>query len=471
MRMWRGLIVVFVLLTGGTSAVVSDAGSPALVREGYVGTPDGQRLFYQEYGEGGRVVVAPGGMYLAGQLPRLVTGCRLVLYDQRARGRSDRVTDRTRLGVGYEVADLESIRRGLGLGRISVIGWSYLGLVAARYALEYPDQVERVVQIGPIPARRDPYWGRLVGEMARRRTPEETALLEALMVESRESEAPAALIRRYYETAHRPVFYGPVVEDAFRGDFYTLINEAPHHVWGFQIPAVLESLGNWDLREKLAGLEAPLLTIHGVHDSIPMASAREWADLVPDGRLVMIPGAGHFPWLEQPYLVADALSDFLEGKDPELTLRGDRSGPPNIDGVWQIRSIATRDGSGPVIHDPLPSLFIFSGNHYSTMWMPGTEAQRAYSDRWKPTEAEKLARYDALVSSSGTYVIRGSTLSTYPIVARVPEFVGGKLAYELHLKGEMMQLTMIDEYSFDGVQAPWASAGGGFVLTLVPVKR
>lgn len=464
-------IVMFALLVGGVFAVTAEAGSPSPVAEGFVETPDGLRLFYQEYGGGDRVVVAPAGMYLAGQLPNLVTGCRLVLYDQRARGRSDRVTDRTKLGVTHEVADLEAVRRGLGLGRISVIGWSYSGLVTAVYALEHPDQVERVIQIGPIPPRRKPYWGRFLEETARRRSPEEAARLEALTADNREAEEPAALIRPFYQTAHRAVFYGPIVEDSFRSDFYNLSNEAPHHVWGFQIPAVLKSLGDWDVRNDLAELRAPLLTIHGDHDPIPMESAREWTESVADGRLVVIPGAGHFPWLEQPFLVSEAVSAFLRGNDPGVVHEGDRSAASDIEAVWRIRSIATADGTGPVIRDPLPSVFIFADGYYSTMWMPGTEARRAYAERWRPTDAEKLARYDALVSSSGTFTVRGSTLTTYPIVARVPEFMGGKLVYELRREGDELRLTLIDEYSHDGVRAPWAAAGRGLVLTLVPVER
>lgn len=149
------------------------------------------------------------------------------------------------------------------------------------------------------------------------------------------------------------------------------------------------------------------------------------------------------------------------------TLRAARG----IEGAWQIQSIATKDGSGPAIEDPLPNLFLFTAGHYSMVWMPGTESQRVYEERWKPTDAEKLARYDAIVVNSGTYEISDSTLTTHPIVARVPEFMGGRFVYEFRLTDETLQLTMVDEYSYDGVQAPWAAAGGGLVLILTRAER
>ncbi len=146
-----------------------------------------------------------------------------------------------------------------------------------------------------------------------------------------------------------------------------------------------------------------------------------------------------------------------------------RRNPLHIEGAWQIQSIAKKNGSRPTIDNPQPSLFLFTDKYYSMVWMPGTESKRAFEERWNPTDAEKLARYNAIVLNSGLYEINKSTLTTHPIIARVPEFMGGRFVWEFHLTDENLQLTMIDEYSFDGVQAPWAAEEGGLVLTLVRI--
>lgn len=136
-------------------------------------------------------------------------------------------------------------------------------------------------------------------------------------------------------------------------------------------------------------------------------------------------------------------------------------------GAWQIAEVELLDGSAPVNKDPLPNLVLFTDRHYSMVWLPGKEAQRAFATRWHPTDSEKVARYNAIVVNTGTYEVNDSILTMHPIVARVPEFMGGIFKHRLELSADTLRLTSLDEYSFDGVQAPWVKAGEGERLTLV----
>lgn len=145
------------------------------------------------------------------------------------------------------------------------------------------------------------------------------------------------------------------------------------------------------------------------------------------------------------------------------------AGPSQLKGVWRITEIESLGGSAPVNRDPLPSLVIFTAHHYSMVWLPGTEAQRAFAKRWHPTDTEKIARYDAFVTNTGTYDAVDTILTMHPIVARVPEFMGGKLIHSYSLSADLLHLVTLDEYSYDGVQAPWVKSGGGEKLTLVRV--
>jgi hypothetical protein len=103
------------------------------------------------------------------------------------------------------------------------------------------------------------------------------------------------------------------------------------------------------------------------------------------------------------------------------------------------------------------------------VWTFGNEPQRPFIARWNPTDAEKIDRFDSLVVNAGTYEIEGQTLIARPLVARIPDFMGGKLICEYHIEKDTMTLKFVDEYSFDGVQAPWV-ASGGLVLTLKRVE-
>jgi hypothetical protein len=144
--------------------------------------------------------------------------------------------------------------------------------------------------------------------------------------------------------------------------------------------------------------------------------------------------------------------------------------PNDIVGVWTVKEAARQGRSAPIADRPFPSVIIFTSNHYSMVWTFGNEPQRPFMSRWNPTDTEKIDRFDSLVVNAGTYEIEGNTLIAHPVVARIPEFMGGKLICEYHIENDKMTLRFIDEYSFDGLQAPWV-ASGGLVLTLVRLDQ
>lgn len=68
---------------------------------------------------------------------------QLVFIDQRGCGRSDRCPAKT-LTIDNNAADLEAVRATLGFEKISVLGWSYGGMLALEYASRYPRRLERM---------------------------------------------------------------------------------------------------------------------------------------------------------------------------------------------------------------------------------------------------------------------------------------------------------------------------------------
>jgi alpha-beta hydrolase superfamily lysophospholipase len=74
------------------------------------------------------------------------------------------------------------------------------------------------------------------------------------------------------------------------------------------------SMSYW--RPELRAVTAPALVIHGMLDFIPLESSREWAVAVPNGRLLLLEGSGHFPYLEVPERFFAAAEAFLQGRWP-----------------------------------------------------------------------------------------------------------------------------------------------------------
>lgn len=290
------------------------------ISEGLLRTQDGIELYYQKVGEGPEVIIIPGGMYLSYEFKRLAAENRtLVFYDQRGRGRSEAINDKSKLGIRYELSDLESIRTYFGFERVSLIGCSYSGAVVVLYAVEHPDLVKRIVQIGPIPPRKEPYFNQFMSTLSSRRDSSELALLNDIYNKFQKTGNLEEYIRDHYEVAHKALKYDPEKEEHFRPDFFTLENERPDKVWNVVLPTIIESFGNWDFRDELSNITIPVLTVHGDYDAIPLESAREWSSSLPNNRLLVVHNAGHLPWLERPSTIFHALDTFLGGDWPEKT--------------------------------------------------------------------------------------------------------------------------------------------------------
>jgi magnesium chelatase accessory protein len=79
----------------------------------------------------------------------------------------------------------------------------------------------------------------------------------------------------------------------------------------YQVGRVLRMLGAWDLQplqDALPRLRTPLLFLAGERDqAVPVERQREVAALVPEGRLVVIRGAGHLLHEERPQQVRDCI--------------------------------------------------------------------------------------------------------------------------------------------------------------------
>ena len=109
---------------------------------------------HDRFGDGPPRVLVPNGEYFADDLATIWTRHPAVVYDLRNRGASEPVADPARLerGVLNDVDDLEAVRRQVGVDRVDLIAHSYVGVVAALYAMRYPQRVGRLVMLSPAPA-------------------------------------------------------------------------------------------------------------------------------------------------------------------------------------------------------------------------------------------------------------------------------------------------------------------------------
>ena len=255
--------------------------------------PDGTRLAYRVHGDGDPVVCIPGGpsdsLYL-GDLGGLSAHRRLIVLDLRGTGRSALPEDTSSYRCDRLVDDVEALRGHLGLSRMDLLGHSAGANIATQYAARYPKNVSKLALIGPgTRAVGIAVTGETRRELVQRRKnepwfPAASTALEAI-TEGAGSDWEAIA----------PFFYG-------RWDAAAEKHYAAGRPTNEEAVALFAADGAFDpetTRAALAACEAPVLLLAGEFDvNSPPQSVAEFAALFPDATLVVQPGAGHYPWLD-----------------------------------------------------------------------------------------------------------------------------------------------------------------------------
>lgn len=289
--------------------------------EGYVEAGDSVRLFYRTVGAGGdTVVVLHGGPalnmeYFGDDLAPLSDSNTVVFYDQRGVGRSTLVSDSLTLDARRYVDDLEAVRRHLGLEELTLLGHSWGSGVAALYAIQHPERVERLVIVGGMPLQQR-QLAQAFQELSASRDSTIQSRMRQLWEARVADPGDASICREYLALYLIPLFADSAAASRSTGDFCagspeTLRNQL------INVGRYTEaSLGEWDWRSSLREVAAPSLIIHGSVDPLPMEGAREWAEVLPNGRLLLLEGVGHFPYVEAPERFFPAVEVFLQGEWP-----------------------------------------------------------------------------------------------------------------------------------------------------------
>lgn len=270
-------------------------------------------LYWARYGPANAptLLVLHGGPgahhdYLLPQMLELAGEHQLVFYDQRGGGRSA-TDDRTPITWHTHVEDLDAVVDELALQPLSLVGYSWGGLLAMLYAIEAAagrarHEPSRLVLIDPAPVTRE-YRRAFEAEFARRQSAASvTSLRNELASSGLRERDPEGYRQRAFELSVAGYFARP--SSASNLTRFRVTGRVQQSVW--------DSLGELDLTRagQLDSVRVPTLIVHGTEDPIPLASSQAAAAAL-HAKLVPIQGAGHVPYVEQPQQLFAAIREFL----------------------------------------------------------------------------------------------------------------------------------------------------------------
>ena len=232
----------------------------------------------------------------------LANAMQLVYFDHRGQGRSAR-GDPARYTLDENVADMEALRRHLGLGRIVSIGTSYGGMVAMAHAARHPEAVAKLILI--VTAAHGGFVAAAETFIREHGTPEQQRVCQRLWSGSFES---AEQLEEYYAVMG-PLYsraYNPAAAAATRGRA-THTPEPLNRAFG-----PIGFLRRFDLRPELSRITAPTLILAGRHDWIcPPVFSQEIHRLIPGSQLRIFENSSHSIRVDEPAALNAAIRGFV----------------------------------------------------------------------------------------------------------------------------------------------------------------
>ena len=226
---------------------------------------------------------------------------QLFFFDQRGRGESQVPPGSEAARIDHDAGDVAALREAIGLPQWDVLGHSWGGGIAMLAAERDREGVRRLVLVDSVGPRSD--WLPSIHASALERLgPSERAALAQHSVDALTSSNPA--VHSAYSRAVYPAWFAdPEFARMFAPPRSTSVT-------GAAVAARIRREG-YDWSSLLRAVSAPTLVIHGDRDLLPPRVAHELLAVIPNARLVLIPGAGHMPFWEAPETFFQIVEEFL----------------------------------------------------------------------------------------------------------------------------------------------------------------
>ena len=226
---------------------------------------------------------------------------RLILFDKRGMGMSDRVPGATTLETRMD--DIRAVLDAVGSQRATIMGESEGGPLAMLFAAAHPERTRALILQGAeVRERKDTDWP--WGEAS---AEEFDAAMHGLADRWGEGRGFRYLAPSVGDVAWGRAWLGRVQLNAGTpGAMEAFMRMA------FEI----------DVRDVVPSLRVPTLILHSVDDQVcHVENARFLARTIPGARYIELPGSDHLPWFQPDAVIAE-IREFLTGeREPEVPTR------------------------------------------------------------------------------------------------------------------------------------------------------
>lgn len=315
---------------GKLSKLMDSPNIPNQHETGYWRVEEEIKLYHFSEGNGKNILVIHGGPGIPTQKPWIglkeLSETHMVhYYHQRGCGKStlpfntfdsnnfykNMKSLEGTLGLGAQISDIERIRKILGDEKLTIIGHSFGGLIAALYAAEFPENVEKLVLVNPASLIEMP-------------TPYNLFDIVRNGLSKEEMEDYDKWIEDYFN--YKTIFSQSEanlskLNDRF-GYFWSIVYEnsglrIPKNMdgksGGWMVHAINFSMGNkHTYQNAIRKIRIPTLIIHGNDDLIPAEASEVYHQLIQNSSFEIIQNSGHFPQEENSELFSKSIIEFIK---------------------------------------------------------------------------------------------------------------------------------------------------------------
>ncbi|WP_283679276.1 proline iminopeptidase-family hydrolase [Lentilactobacillus sp. Marseille-Q4993] len=282
---------------------------------------NGYHLWTNTQGEGDIHLLAlhggPGGNHeywedAAQQLKKQGLNVQVHMYDQLGSWYSDSPDfsdQKTRddiLSYNYYLDEVEEVRQKLGIDKFYLIGQSWGGLLVQTYAEKYGEHLKGAI-VSSMVDDIDDYTDHLNQIREKTFSAEDLAFMKECEAkndyDNDRYQGLVDILNKSYIDRKQPSKLDHLISTmntdiygAFQGD-----NEF----------VITGKLGEWHFTDKLKNIKVPTLVTFGEHESMPIATGKRMAEMIPNAKFVSTPEGGHHHMVDNPDVYYDHLATFI----------------------------------------------------------------------------------------------------------------------------------------------------------------